>query len=237
MSESPEVSRELIPLTNERDEISCPSTSIFDQITKHCDHRSEICSFWLTKEHKFKKCTQKYKVRSQSKNMCLFPSGFWELQACYPVCIHLNQRLNFWGSGMNVVESGKKNKVKHIFSSSRKTEWYSLRPWASHFKTRASSRQLLDHWLQKSYLSLLREDRFRKGVDIEKQIWLFGVHPAELGKLNFYLYLPSTNHVRLERHMFMSSHSATVSYDMKSTWEDSISTKTKISGMFLFPTF
>ena len=52
-------------------------------------------------------------------------------------------------------------------------------------------------WLQIWYHSLLWGDSIRTGADLEKQNCLFGVHPAELGKLTFSLlptatFLPKT---------------------------------------------
>ena len=41
----------------------------------------------------------------------------------------------------------------------------------------------LTTWLQLWYHSLLWRDSIQKGADLEKQNCLFGVHPAELGKL------------------------------------------------------
>ena len=44
-------------------------------------------------------------------------------------------------------------------------------------------------WLQIWYHSLLWGDSIRNGADLEKQNRLFGVHPAELGEMNFLLLL------------------------------------------------
>ena len=53
----------------------------------------------------------------------------------------------------------------------------------------------LTTWLQIWYYSLLWGDCIRKGADLEKQSCLFGVHPAELGKL-FFFFLKYANELK-----------------------------------------
>ena len=43
----------------------------------------------------------------------------------------------------------------------------------------------LTNWRQIRYHSLLWGDGIRKGTDLEKKVYLLGIHPAELGKLTF----------------------------------------------------
>ena len=57
----------------------------------------------------------------------------------------------------------------------------------------ASSPPLLDHLaaVQICNHSMLWRDSIRKGVDLEKQNYLIGDHPAELGKLTFVFFTRS----------------------------------------------
>ena len=57
----------------------------------------------------------------------------------------------------------------------------------------------LTTWLQIWYHSLLWGDSIRKGADLEKQNCLFGVHPAEMGKLTSLLSLRFQYQSRLSR--------------------------------------